>query len=112
MFFNIGAAKGLLKMESIRRLSRPSAWSFMSLPPGMTTASSSHQCFLDPHATTAPISYIVESRSINAHSDLNRLRDYVKLCFCMLYRYDFLLIRECGTDPEWGSVIADQIRWL
>jgi hypothetical protein len=45
------------------------------------------------------------------HEDLAALREYIKMLFELLYRYD-VVVRECGVDPDWESSIAHNLRRL
>ncbi|KAF9459795.1 hypothetical protein BDZ94DRAFT_987331 [Collybia nuda] len=47
---------------------------------------------------------------VQVHGDLNRLQEYLKELFRLLYQYD-IVIRECGVDPEWESVIISAFRY-
>ena len=38
-------------------------------------------------------------------ADLSALKEYLKMCFAMLYQYD-MLVRECGLDPMWEKEIV------
>ena len=42
------------------------------------------------------------------HGDHAALREYIKILFELLYRYD-VVVRECGVDPEWESYIAHNL---
>jgi hypothetical protein len=46
-----------------------------------------------------------EPYDVYPNADLSALKEYLKLCFTMLYRYDMLL-RECGLDPMWEREIV------
>lgn len=41
-----------------------------------------------------------------AHRNLRRLQEYLKLAFTVLYRYEVLgVVREDGGDPKWDELI-------
>ncbi|CAO3574649.1 unnamed protein product [Mortierella alpina] len=50
-----------------------------------------------------------ESRDIFA--DMGRMKEYLKLCFAVLYRCD-LVLRECGREIDWAGEIAAALRQL
>ena len=43
------------------------------------------------------------------HLDSPKLKEYLKLNFALLYRYD-MVVRECGLDPEWEREIVFLLR--
>ncbi|KAJ6626857.1 hypothetical protein B0H10DRAFT_1870269 [Mycena sp. CBHHK59/15] len=44
-------------------------------------------------------------------NDMEKLQQYLKKCFELLYRYD-MLARECGVDPDWESSIVREVSLL
>lgn len=42
--------------------------------------------------------------------DIDRLRDYLKILFSLLYRYD-MLVRECGAEGSWLGEIIPGLSW-
>ncbi|KAJ7293756.1 hypothetical protein C8J57DRAFT_1269911 [Mycena rebaudengoi] len=44
-------------------------------------------------------------------ADMERLKQYLKLCFELLYRYD-MLARECGVHIKWEGAIAETVSSL
>ncbi|OQE18021.1 hypothetical protein PENFLA_c022G05984 [Penicillium flavigenum] len=47
--------------------------------------------------------------SLGSDDERRGMKDYVKMCFELLYRYD-LLMREMGRDPEWKEKILGLLR--
>ncbi|KXG45338.1 uncharacterized protein PGRI_042510 [Penicillium griseofulvum] len=47
--------------------------------------------------------------SLGSDDDRRDLKEYLKMCFELLYRYD-LLMRELGRDPEWKERILGLLR--
>ncbi|KAJ6519397.1 hypothetical protein C8R45DRAFT_20219 [Mycena sanguinolenta] len=43
--------------------------------------------------------------NLNPLADLEKLHEYLKMCFRMLYRYD-MLARACGVDVDWEGNVA------
>ncbi|KAJ6604222.1 hypothetical protein DFH09DRAFT_301942 [Mycena vulgaris] len=43
--------------------------------------------------------------------DMNKLHEYLKMCFRMLYRYD-MLARECGLEVDWEGITAQTVSYL
>jgi hypothetical protein len=46
-----------------------------------------------------------EARDFDPRADFSALKDYLKWCFAILYKYDMLL-KECGLDPNWEREIV------
>ncbi|KAF7306403.1 hypothetical protein MIND_00431500 [Mycena indigotica] len=44
-------------------------------------------------------------------SDPEKLHEYLKMCFRLLYRYD-MLAKECGLKVDWEGEIATAVQWL
>ncbi|KAJ5184644.1 hypothetical protein N7472_009484 [Penicillium cf. griseofulvum] len=44
--------------------------------------------------------------SLESDEDRRDMKEYLKMCFELLYRYD-LLMRELGEDPEWNKKILE-----
>ncbi|KAF9981420.1 hypothetical protein BGZ75_007302 [Mortierella antarctica] len=42
-------------------------------------------------------------------ADMGRMKEYLKLCFAVLYRYD-MVSRECGRQVDWADGIASALR--
>jgi hypothetical protein len=49
-----------------------------------------------------------DEQFIDAFSDLKKLKEYLKDCFALLYRYEMLLL-ECGLTPKWDEEVADAL---
>ncbi|KAF9962577.1 hypothetical protein BGZ70_008018 [Mortierella alpina] len=45
----------------------------------------------------------------NIFADMGRMKEYLKLCFAVIYRYDMVL-RECGRETDWVREIALALR--
>ncbi|KAJ7042675.1 hypothetical protein C8F04DRAFT_85967 [Mycena alexandri] len=43
--------------------------------------------------------------------DSNKLHEYLKMCFGLLYRYD-MLVRECGRTVDWEECVAYTVEYL
>ncbi|KAF9272160.1 hypothetical protein BGZ68_002655 [Mortierella alpina] len=44
-------------------------------------------------------------------ADMGRMKEYLKLCFAVLYRYD-MMVKECGEETDWMSEIAFALQQL
>ncbi|KAF9276863.1 hypothetical protein BGZ68_009696 [Mortierella alpina] len=42
-------------------------------------------------------------------ADMGRMKEYLKLCFAVLYRYD-MMVKECGGETDWVTEIAYALR--
>ncbi|KAJ6514541.1 hypothetical protein DFH09DRAFT_1049223 [Mycena vulgaris] len=49
--------------------------------------------------------------TIDPLGDTNKLHEYLKMCFRMLYRYD-MLARECGRKVDWEGSVALIVNYL
>jgi hypothetical protein len=49
--------------------------------------------------------------SINPLGDLNKLHEYLKVCFRLLYQYD-MLARECGRSVDWERNVTHTVAYL
>jgi hypothetical protein len=55
-----------------------------------------HKAFLRPY---------LRNSTLGVHDDYDGLREYLKMLFSLLYRYD-MVARECGVDPKWEEQIV------
>ncbi|KAJ7923063.1 hypothetical protein B0H13DRAFT_1981532 [Mycena leptocephala] len=53
----------------------------------------------------------VADDSINPLGDLNKLHEYLKMCFRLLYQYD-MLARKCGRSVDWEGNVANTVAYL
>jgi hypothetical protein len=44
-------------------------------------------------------------------ADFNKLHEYLKMCFRLLYRYD-VLARECGVGLDWEGNVACTVGYM
>jgi hypothetical protein len=44
-------------------------------------------------------------------ADFNKLHEYLKTCFRLLYRYD-VLARECGVGVDWETNVVYAVGWM
>jgi hypothetical protein len=49
--------------------------------------------------------------SIDPLRDLNKLHEYLKTCFRLLYQYD-MLARECGRSVDWEQNVTHTVAYL
>jgi hypothetical protein len=49
--------------------------------------------------------------AIDPFEDMDKLHEYLKMCFRLLYRYD-TLVRECGQDLDWEGIVAQIVTQL
>ena len=109
MFFNTATVTGILdnggylEMPEYRSLISEVA-SFMDYPAQQTP----HRVFLQECGMLGSYESVAHRRvgkDMVVHEDYGRLREYLKTLFALMYRYDILL-RECGSDPEWEGELA------
>ncbi|KAJ7102350.1 hypothetical protein B0H15DRAFT_327699 [Mycena belliarum] len=53
----------------------------------------------------------VSTDGLDPFGDVEKLHEYLKTCFSLLYRYD-MLARECGRDVNWEGIVARNINVL
>ncbi|KAJ7225937.1 hypothetical protein GGX14DRAFT_350292 [Mycena pura] len=53
----------------------------------------------------------VSHDAVDPLSDFDKLNEYLKMCFRLLYRYD-MLARECGLPVDWETAIASTVRYM
>ncbi|KAJ7785870.1 hypothetical protein B0H16DRAFT_1488319 [Mycena metata] len=53
----------------------------------------------------------VREEEFDPLGDSNKLHEYLKMCFRLLYRYD-MLVRECGQTVDWEGCVACAVAYL
>jgi hypothetical protein len=69
-----------------------------------------HRLFWNPKGITDSINCSSwDPLSLGSDDERREMKEYLKMCFELLYRYD-LLMREMGRDPEWKTKILGTLR--
>ncbi|KAH7923509.1 hypothetical protein BV22DRAFT_577422 [Leucogyrophana mollusca] len=115
LIFNVAAAKGILENGEYKEM-RGAQWSIadcVGCRPGSPHDEAEqlpYKSFFNwpPDQASQGWSPDQTINALNAHGDLGRLHDLLKLAFRLLYRYD-LVHRECGEAPDWESLITERM---
>ncbi|KAJ7184354.1 hypothetical protein C8R46DRAFT_1063820 [Mycena filopes] len=79
----------------------------------MLTLSTDYDAHTYPHREFlwGSLEHYVREEDLDPLGDSNKLHEYLKTCFRLLYRYD-MLVRECGRTVDWESHVAGTVGTL